>query len=55
VRTKHDVIVHDYESQMFITISEDCAAAMQSQPEVQIFPKQLKHLTKLQYVETQKQ
>jgi len=43
------------ESQVVINISEYRAAAMYSETEVQVFPKQMKQLTKIQNVKTQKQ
>jgi hypothetical protein len=43
------------ESHVVINISEYRAAAMYSETEVQKFPKQLKHLTKLLHVKTQKE
>jgi len=55
VRTQRDVFLHDYDSQMFINISEYRAAAMYSDTDVQVFPKQLKQMTKLLYVKTHKQ
>jgi hypothetical protein len=51
LRMQTDVIIHDYESHMFINISEDRAVEMYIEPEVQAFSKQL---TKIQYVVTQK-
>jgi len=48
VRKKLNVIIHDMEWQMFINISEYRAAAMYNEPEVLIFPKQLKQLTTVQ-------
>jgi hypothetical protein len=47
MRTKPNVIIHDMESQVVINISEHRDSAMYSEPEVQVFPKLLKHLTKL--------
>ena len=55
VRTKPVVIIHDMESLVVINISEYWAAAMCIEHEVQVFPKQLKHLTNLQCVQTRKQ
>ena len=55
MRKKSDVFLHGYESQMFLNISEYRAAAKYSDTDVQIFPKQLKKLTKLLYVKTHKQ
>ena len=55
MRTKYDVIFHCMESQVVINISEYRGAAIYSESEVQIFPKQLKQLTKLQYIITHKQ
>ena len=48
-------MINDMESHKFITISEDRAAAMYRETEVQVFPKKLKQLTKIQNVITQKQ
>jgi hypothetical protein len=48
-RTKPDVIIHDMKSQAFINISGDRATAIYSVPEVQVFSKHLKQLTKEQY------
>jgi peroxiredoxin len=45
VRTKSDVIVQDMESQAVLNLSEYRAAEFYSETEVQVFPKQLKHLT----------
>jgi hypothetical protein len=39
MRTKPDVIIHDTESQVVINIYDYRAAAMYSEPEVQVFPK----------------
>jgi hypothetical protein len=52
---KPDVIIHDMKSQAVINISGYRAAAMYSEPDVQMFPKQLKQLTKIQYVIKSKQ
>jgi PHD/YefM family antitoxin component YafN of YafNO toxin-antitoxin module len=56
VRTKSDITSHNMESQVVINISEYRAVAMYSELELQlrVFPKLLKHLTKLQYAITQK-
>ena len=43
------------ESQLVINISDYCAAEMYGEPEVQVFPKQLKQITNVQNVITQKQ
>jgi hypothetical protein len=55
MRKKTVVIVHDMEQQMFIDISDYRAAAMYSETEVQVFPKQMKQLTTVQNVITEKQ
>jgi hypothetical protein len=55
MRTKPDINIHDMESQVVINISEYRAAAMYSDTDVQVFPKQLKQMTKLLYVKTHKQ
>ena len=55
MNTKPDVLIHHMESQVVINISEYRAAAMYSETEVQVFPKQLKQLTKIQNVKTQKE
>jgi len=55
MRTKPNVLSHHMESQVVINISEYRAAAMYSETEVQVFPKQMKQLTKIQNVKTQKQ
>jgi hypothetical protein len=39
MKTKTYINIHDLESKMFIKISEDRAAAMYSEPEVQVLPK----------------
>ena len=52
---KSHSIIHDMESQLVINISDYCAAEMYGEPEVQVFPKQLKPITKLQFVITHKQ
>jgi len=48
MRTKPDVMIQDTDSQVVTNISEYRAAAIYSEHEVQIFPKQLKQLTTLQ-------
>ena len=53
--TTPDIIIHDMESQLVINISDFCAAVMYGDPEVQVFPKQLKQIIKVQYIVTQKQ
>jgi hypothetical protein len=55
VRTKPDIIIHGMESHLAINISEYRAAAMYSEPEVLVFPKQLKKLTTLKYVKIEKE
>ena len=54
MRTKY-VIFHYTVSQMVINISEYGGVAIYIESEVQVFPKQLKQLKKLQYIITQKQ
>jgi hypothetical protein len=49
------VFTHDIESLMVINISEYRSATMYSEPEVQVFLKQLEQLTKVQYVIKQEQ
>ena len=52
---KYHIIIHDMESQLVINISDYFAAEMYGETEVQVFPKKLQQITKLQYVITQKQ
>jgi hypothetical protein len=54
MRMKPVTVIHDIESHYAFNISEDRAFAIYSETEVQEFPKELKHLTKLKYVKTQK-
>jgi hypothetical protein len=54
-RTKPDFLIYDAEENAVINTSEYRAAAMYSEPEVQVFPKQLKQLKTVPYVTTQKQ
>jgi hypothetical protein len=53
--TKPDDIINDMGSPVVLNLSEYCAATNYSVSEVQVFSKQLKHLTDVQYVVTQKQ
>ena len=48
-------MINDMESHKFISVSQNRAASMYSEAEVQVIPKQLKQLMKIQYVITQKQ
>ena len=50
MRTKYNIIFHYTESQVVINISEYRGAAIYIESEVQVFPKQLKKLTKLQSI-----
>jgi hypothetical protein len=54
VKTKPDFIHHDKESRLVFTLSEYRAVSVYSEREVQVFPKQLGHLTTVKYVTTQK-
>jgi hypothetical protein len=54
MKTKPDVIDRDKKSQFVFTPPEYSALSMSSESEVRVFPKQLKHLTTVQYVITQK-
>ena len=53
MRTKYNVIFHYTVSQVVINISEYRGVAIYIESEVQVFPKQLKQLKKLQYIITQ--
>jgi len=55
MRTKADVMINDIEPQMLINISQYRAVVMYSENEVQVFPKQFKQLTTVQYIITEKQ
>jgi hypothetical protein len=55
VRTKIDVLINGMESQIFINISQYRAVAMYSETEVQVFLKELKQLTTVQYVIAEKE
>jgi hypothetical protein len=50
-----DVMINGMESHKVINVSEDRAAAIYSEAEVLVFPKQLKQLKKIQNAITQKQ
>jgi len=55
IRKIPDVIINDMESHIFINISQYLAVAKYSETEMQVFPKQLKQLTTVQYLITEKQ
>jgi hypothetical protein len=55
VRTKPDVIIHDMETHKAINISQYRVAAVYNETGVKVFLKQLRYLTKLKFVKTNKQ
>jgi hypothetical protein len=48
IRTKPDVLINDRKSHAVINFSEYSSVAIHSEPELQVFPKRLKQLTKVQ-------